>query len=488
MPVSKKLVVVCNDEWKEFLGRPSLKYILRLLTGLATKHKGTQQAVAATCIPAIHRLEQMSSDEHVGSVAENLLEALRDDPSIAIQVQEVRRQTRQEKKRLAMETRKKELSRLGLRANDKEQITSQSALLSQMGEIAEESGLVCAICLEGYRCQPLKVLAIYTFSKRCVVEEFENKPHKTPGYCTVSHFNVVHVDCYLAAVRSSRSRDEWECAALHNANTRANGLLPLWGPQVPESAFASCLARHNTYLQECTSHRDISYPSTLQDLKLLLLRFANEKSFSDDTGGGGRQSNMNLIPYILHMAVYVINTTRSASREEKKLSTFLEAGRERWIEGAYEAEGAFYMGVLALAVYSPQQWIAVRVAYLQRLLVVAHARSVSPHPPQGNRITDKGTKDWAVYKHAAMFWALVDGIYNTFFKKASAEGEWCVTVAEFVRHNDQTLIEASSKLLSTYQEELLPLASFMEFCDVVGLLHEIENPDEFLTELLLSLP
>lgn len=55
--------------------------------------------------------------------------------------------------------------------------------------------------------------------------------------------------------RSSRSRDEWESAALHNANTRANGLLPLWGPQVPESAFASCLARHNTYLQECTTHR-----------------------------------------------------------------------------------------------------------------------------------------------------------------------------------------------------------------------------------------
>lgn len=57
-------------------------------------------------------------------------------------MQDVRRQTRQEKKRLAMETRKKELSRLGLRANDKEQITSQSTLLSQMGEIAEESGLV----------------------------------------------------------------------------------------------------------------------------------------------------------------------------------------------------------------------------------------------------------------------------------------------------------------------------------------------------------
>lgn len=55
-------------------------------SGLATKHRGTQEAVAANCIPAIHRLEQISSDQHVGSVAENLLEALRDDPSIAIQV------------------------------------------------------------------------------------------------------------------------------------------------------------------------------------------------------------------------------------------------------------------------------------------------------------------------------------------------------------------------------------------------------------------
>lgn len=54
--------------------------------GLATKHRGTQEAVAANCIPAIHRLEQISSDQHVGSVAENLLEALRDDPSIAVQV------------------------------------------------------------------------------------------------------------------------------------------------------------------------------------------------------------------------------------------------------------------------------------------------------------------------------------------------------------------------------------------------------------------
>ena len=39
---------------------------------------------------------------------------------------------------------------------------------------------------------------------------------------------------------------------LQNANTRCNGLLPLWGPQVAEANFASCLAKHNTYLLEAT--------------------------------------------------------------------------------------------------------------------------------------------------------------------------------------------------------------------------------------------
>lgn len=110
------------------------------------------------------------------------------------------------------------------------------------------------------------------------------------------------------------------------------------------------------------------------------------------------------------------NRTRAGSREEKKLSTFFEANRERWVETAYEAEGVFYMGVLALAVYSPVQWTTIRVSYLQRLLVAAHTRAVSPHPPPNNKVTDKSLKDWAIYKHAAIFWALVDGIYTMFFK------------------------------------------------------------------------
>ena len=107
----------------------------------------------------------------------------------------------------------------------------------------------------------------------------------------MTHFNLVHVDCHMAALRLQRGRDEWESAMLQNANTRCNGLLPLWGPQVPESAFASSLARHNTYLYEATRHRDIGYQSTVHDLKLLLLRFAQDKSFSSESGGGGKHTS-----------------------------------------------------------------------------------------------------------------------------------------------------------------------------------------------------
>ncbi|CAG0909361.1 unnamed protein product, partial [Cyprideis torosa] len=136
--------------------------------------------------------------------------------------------------------------------------------------------------------------------------------------------------------RLNRSRDEWEAAALQNANTRCNGLLPLWGPQVPENAFAASLARHNNYLQEATGHKDIGYSSTMHDLKLLLLRFAEEKTFSEDSGGGGAQSNIHLVPYVMHMALYVINSTRSSEVERKAIEEFLKQPLKRCMESAFE--------------------------------------------------------------------------------------------------------------------------------------------------------
>ncbi len=59
-------------------------------------------------------------------------------------------------------------------------------------------------------------------------------------------------------------REEWDSAALQNANTKCNGLLPLWGPQVPESGFAACLAR---YILEYSVYICLFFPVTLLSCK-----------------------------------------------------------------------------------------------------------------------------------------------------------------------------------------------------------------------------
>jgi E3 ubiquitin-protein ligase UBR4 len=363
-----------------------------------------------------------------------------------------------------MAMRENQLRALGMKTNALGQVKAENPILQQLVDmgLGEEPGPVCVICREGYRFQPGRVLAIYTFSRRCQLEDLESqlwcgscptssatssspsvssgRSRKTLGYYTVSHFNVVHVECHLSAVRLARARDEWESAALQNANTRCNGLLPLWGPQVPESAFATCLARHNTYLQECTGHRDIGYVSTCHDLKLLLLRFALERSFSDESGGGGPQSNMHFLPYLLHAALYVLNTTRSWSREEKNLKgfffyyldvqvfefqchvnypflplAFLDTPRgEKWVENHVESDSAFYYTTLALLVQSCQRWNTNRLTFLGRLLVTAHCRV--QQPKANDQRHEKQILDYSVYKPALVFFAIVNGIYNIVLK------------------------------------------------------------------------
>lgn len=76
-PPIRTAVARDSAEWKDFVAKPSLKFVLRLLTGLSHSHVTTQLALSVDAIPLFHHLEQISSDEHVGSLAENLLEAMR---------------------------------------------------------------------------------------------------------------------------------------------------------------------------------------------------------------------------------------------------------------------------------------------------------------------------------------------------------------------------------------------------------------------------
>ncbi|KAH8323440.1 hypothetical protein KR067_010060 [Drosophila pandora] len=491
--VKPTLLRTDSDELKEFISRPSLKYILRFLTGLSNHHEATQVAISKDIIPIIHRLEQVSSDEHVGSLAENLLEALSTDAATAARVQQVRDFTRAEKKRLAMATREKQLDALGMRTNEKGQVTAKGSILQKIEKLRDETGLTCFICREGYACQPEKVLGIYTFTKRCNVEEFELKSRKSVGYTTVTHFNVVHVDCHTSAIRLTRGRDEWERASLQNANTRCNGLLPLWGPAVGEAAFSGCMTRHSSYMQESTQRCDISYPSSIHDLKLLLLRFAWERSFHDDAGGGGPQSNMHFVPYLLFYAVYLLLSSRTAARDSKTLLTYLQAPpSEKWLECAYEVDGPLYMSTMSLSLHSRDLWNKHKVAHLKRLIAVAQARHISPSVLCKALLSpaDRQEKEYSVYKPFLMMWALIDLCYNNLFKTVSTpkEEDWPMSLFDYLRKNDEAMLKSTDSILQTLTDEFLPCTSFGEFCDVAGLLHLIEQPDSFIQDILTSLP
>ena len=252
--------------WRPFIARHALPYVLRTLTGLCRAHAATQELVGESCVPLLHKLEQFSSGNLVGVLAEDLLVALAKQQTVssrvAAAIERMRSETRAEKKKLAMAMRLKQLEALGMRANDKGQLVARdpSSMLKTMSggprveggdeaavEVAEEKGHVCCICREGYVYQPKKVLAIYTFSKKCELDGGLLDSAKATrrgaassgvGHSTVTHFKLVHIDCHTNAILGER-----ENAALQNANTKCNGILPMWGPEVTETVFSNALAR-----------------------------------------------------------------------------------------------------------------------------------------------------------------------------------------------------------------------------------------------------
>lgn len=136
---------------------------------------------------------------------------------------------------------------------------------------------------------------------------------------------------------------------------------------------------YSSFSQEATGYKEPNVTSTVHDLKHLLLRFAHERSFSEETGGGGPQSNVHLLPYMIHMTQYVINTTRSSSREEKSVANCLTEKEEKWIESSYDVDGPLYITALSLFVCDTTKWRSSRIMFLKRLIVLCQVKNDRQH-------------------------------------------------------------------------------------------------------------
>ena len=95
---------------------------------------------------------------------------------------------------------------------------------------------------------------------------------------------------------------------------------------------------------------------------------------------------------------------------------FLETPRgEKWVENQVESESPFYYTTLALLVQSWQRWKSTRLIHLERLLVAAHCR-IHLHKGGETLRKDKQVLEYAAYKPALVFFALVNGIYEIVLK------------------------------------------------------------------------
>lgn len=170
--------------------------------------------------------------------------------------------------------------------------------------------------------------------------------------------------------------------------------------------------------------------------------------------------------------IIVIFRTRVNKREESSLMNYLETSNtEKWVESAYEAEGPLYWATMSLLLHSLRQWNRHRLTHLRRFVVLAQARHLQreTNAAVSPILADKQVKPYAAYKPYLVFFALIDGIYNYFFKNVNGSDEqWPNNLADYIRHNDEALMKASEKLLSAYTDEFLPCTSFSEFCDVAG--------------------
>jgi E3 ubiquitin-protein ligase UBR4 len=199
---------------------------------------------------------------------------------------------------------------------------------------------------------------------------------------------------------------------------------------------------------------------------------------------------MQLVPYLMFFALYISLSTRSFTREEKNLTTFLnQPVGEKWLESAYEVDGPVYQMVLSIVLHSPETWAQNRVKFLKRVLTAYHVRRLYPSSTCKalNSTGDKEVKDFSVYKPALMIYALVDLINKYYFGKVvnPKDEEWPVSIFNYIRRNDEAMMKSATSTLDTFRDEFLPCASFAEFCDVAGEFFKNLNYDLILNLIVL---
>jgi len=249
----------------------------------------------------------------------------------------------------------------------------------------------------------------------------------------------------------------------------------------------------------------------------LLIRFAYEASFSEDSKGGGRESNIKLLPVMVQMGLFFLDQNVNPQRKiyEKQLSQFLVLTDPKLlISSCTTLDNVTYMIVLSLFLQSLDEWVNCKFLFIKRAIQFAKVLSQSEFAILGIKRdlkkeeleTDPIKKLFLQSRPLLIFISFVDKLQKLFKKKFTStqtvssssleishqpEEEWVLDMFTNLRQNlDQIQTKCEKEVLKNYQSDLI-LADFQEFFDATDILKnvlaEAKTCQDFITNCISNL-
>jgi len=304
----------------------------------------------------------------------------------------------------------------------------------------------------------------------------------------------------------------------------------LVGPRVAYDAFSSSVDKFWSNLVNVGRCDAPRCRLLIHDLKFLLLRFAKEESFSADSKGGGLESNLRIVPFFVHVSMFLLDHKTNPQRRtyEKTLASFLTQDAAHWRSSHALADNVLYMLVLSLIIQSLDEWKQSKLTFIKMLISYAAsdynaskslekkekdeeknesknedrdsgsqilAMEVTSSPPSNENM-------FKLCRPLMILFTLVDKLHGILKQQAStgkADGtqasssahqgpEWAVQMDMLIRNNAYKLQSNIKDLLSSYEEEWLLFEDFLEFFDTQDMLSDVlseESPNciDFVVKL-----
>ncbi|XP_003371810.1 conserved hypothetical protein, partial [Trichinella spiralis] len=463
-----KCFFVCSSEMETFLRKPALDYVLKFLNDICRSCEPNQVLVADNCLSIVHTLELIPNNErNLGNLSHQLMVQLNENTATSHKVAAVRERTRLAKKTIATASRNVQLTKLGMRMS-KDGIVQIASSVYLNVDLPDEGHFACVICQEGFHVSPHQEMGIYVFMKSLSVRDvlLDSVDGFIPdlvGPSTVTQFNLVHYQCHSNSVEHASSfRYEWDSATLHNANTLCNAILPYPGPEIELNEQLLMMKRYEMQFNEVFPGKPLSCDLVISDLKCLLIRFCWKKSFSTDSHGGGPESNMHLIPYMLYLGgltlIAMDKDDDDGNRLRSNLSQFLADGSEFWFANAFDVRLC---------------WISVISdrCSVQIICTVAGERVVFSinfiHPV--SRPRSLGYAPFGHFETFHMCWTpsrVIPPRWSVSSVLPGTDDNWLKLLLMYISANYVDLYNSSTQLFATYENHLLRFTSFFEFCRI----------------------